>query len=184
MKDNKWRLGLTDFNSVMSPQVYFGNSGIFLWNVTCDPLVGDEVCLQVFDKEESQRTLLAAKPIVMHCKSGAARTRHGTVGFILFQFSQPDGSSTLYDYYVNPFDVKTMHLLTSAGQQTHLKVFFVARELDPGVIDMIEFGNVYDFGKFAAFLVEAVKNESPSENFRIARAEFMKQNSLEDLLEM
>ena len=102
--------------------------------------------------------------------------------FTLFIFCEGERYLGCYERYMDPHEMETVYSLSSLAQQTHVKVVF-CDYVDGSIVDWQEFENVFDFQEVAVALAKVIGHE-PEGDFLDAKDQFMRENPIEELLEM
>ena len=182
LKKNKWTHGKHEFVAPPLPKELLGATGCLLNEVIFDPRVGKEVFLTIYETQEYSKSLASLGGFNLFCKSGILRTSHGTIAFLLFSVYDRSDYISSYELFLNPFNTKTIQLLSSLGQQTHLKVVIYDSEVDC-LRDLVEFENVFGFSEFVGILAQVIGHE-PEIDFTKGQQEAMSKYTIEDLLKL
>lgn len=182
LKKNKWTHGKHGFVPPPLPKELLGATGCLLIEAIFDPHVGKEVLLAICENQEYSKSLASLGGFNLFCKSGVIRTSHGTIAILLLSVYDRSEYICSYELFLNPFNVKTIQLLSSLGQQTHLKVVIYDSEVD-SLRDLVEFENVFGFSEFVGELAQAIGHE-PEIDFTKAQEEAMSKYTIEGLLKL
>jgi len=182
LKNNKWTHGKGKFVLPPLRKEDLGLVGCRFHEGNFDPSVGPEFFLTIFDNHENSEALAKLGSFRLFCKGGMVRTDHGIIVFLLFSIYDQSEYDSSYELFLNPYEMETICLLSSLGQQTHLKVILYDSEEDH-TRSMIEFENVYDFSDIAGKIVQLIGHEKPGD-FQKAQQELMTLYTIEDLLKL
>ncbi|WP_257291773.1 hypothetical protein, partial [Endozoicomonas sp. ONNA1] len=115
-----------------------------------------------------------------HIVAGMVNTSYGPVFFIVFYFPDPRTSSKIsYETLIDPFNLQQVSIYQRLASQLY---WHVAIADDTGkVANFFEFPNQYNLDETIQQVLSACANFEPV-NFDMAKAEFMANYSIDDLL--
>jgi hypothetical protein len=181
--ENKWHggRGTIEIPPHLLPKGLLNQRGMTLWGLTLSPRVGTEVVLLLVQDEPTCAELEPLDILHMKVKSGLCETKHGPVFWLLFRLLDPRarGEYITYEYPVNLSDHRIVRALADLASQEYWHLVL----LDPAgaVRQFVEFKNVYGLEVGVAAAV-AYLRENPKLEFELARMEYEKNYSMEDLI--
>lgn len=164
------------------PREQLGITGCRFEEGIFDSNVGSEFFLTIFENEQYSEALANLGSFKLFCRSGVVRTDHGVVVFLLFSIYDQSEYFSSYELFLNPYEMGTIRLLSSLGQQTHLKVILYDSE-ENHLRDMIELENIYGFSDIAGKIAQVIGHEKEGD-FLKAQQELMNRYTIDDLLKL
>jgi hypothetical protein len=89
---------------------------------------------------------------------GNVRTPGGIVGFIVWQIAADSPAEVLVEQYLNPYEIGTIRLVSSAASQTHFKLLVVNNQTSE-VTALVDYENVFQFDEFASDMASSIGHE-------------------------
>jgi hypothetical protein len=179
-KQNQWTHGELDLELSELPQEQVGCVGCTLLRATFDNAIGKEVYALYSEDPLYCQQYASVKPFNLFIHPGLAETPHGLVGFIVWQIAAGSPQEVLMEHYLNPYLTKTIDLIASAANQTHLKLI-VADNQTAETGAFVEFENKFPFDEFAGAMALATRHEREGD-FALAAQHVMNTMSVNDLL--
>jgi hypothetical protein len=180
LKRNQWTKGERHFVLPPLHGSMRGNQGCSLQRTTFDHSVGDEVCLIYTEEPGYAEQYGDVVPFNMLAHFGLARTPHGVVAFVVWQIAVGTPQQVAVDQYLNPQNLETLRLVSSAANQTHFKLIVVNNQTSD-ITAFIDFENVFGFAEMASAMVLSIGHE-PSGDFASASQHVMNTMTVPDLL--
>lgn len=181
-KNNKWVRGPVELVIPPLPTWLRGALGCRFDKATFDPKVGIEVYLTILEVPEYAHAYAKTRPFNLLSTQGFVRTGNGIVAFIVWTVAAGSACESVVDHFLNPHVAETIALVSSAGQQSHLKGLIVDSSSGQ-VCDWFEFANTFGFDKFCAAMAQCIGHE-PVGDFQSAVAEVKSKYSAKDLLSL
>jgi hypothetical protein len=181
-KHNKWSLGPTALAIPELDQRLLGATGCRFDKAIFDPKIGEEIYLSILETPDYATAYAQTRPFNLHAAQGLVRTKNGIVAFVVWSIAAGSPRQSDVEQFLNPNSVETIRLVSSLGNQTHLKAL-VIDSTSSSIRDWFEFENVYAFDQFCAAMAQAVGHE-PVGNFSAAVQEVTAKYSTQDLLNL
>ena len=179
-KENRWRHGRTNIVFPPLPPDLRGRHGCLFHRFTFDSAVGEEICVVYMEEPEFAAAFRKIDPFNLNANTGAVRTPHGLVAFILWTIAANSPEEVLIEQFLNPHKIETVRLVASVANQTHLKLF-VIDNLNKETTAFVEFENVYELGRLASGMASAIEGEKEGD-FDTAQQYVMRTIPVSDLL--
>lgn len=176
---NRWFGGNVKLIIPPLPPQYLRQNGPLFQSFTFDPKIGDEVALFFLEDPQFSYELGHLKPFNLWANNGVARTSKGTIAFILWSITSRQGHIVDYEHLLNPFNIDTIYLLSSLGQQSCLKVIIVDSNSSE-VNGFYEIENVFEFDNFASGIAKVIGHETIAD-FSETQTAFRSEFTLEEL---
>jgi hypothetical protein len=179
-----WRHGRTRFEHPPLEDFIGMADGFFPMKTILDADVGEEVVLYLRDQTPFMEELRRIRPFRLMLKAGAGRNEFGPLCFMVFWIPNPadsDQALAAYDVYLNPHSDIQLATWRELAAQSHWHLFLIGT--GGGQRDFFEFENTFNLDETLDFVVEAC---GPLQlvDFNRAKAKFMQENSVNDLLKM
>jgi hypothetical protein len=155
--------------------------GILPMQAVLEEGIGTETVLLLVEKTPFIHELARLRPFNLYLKTGAVRTSHGPLIFLLFYVPNPSEPQTpfmMVDCHLDPFNPSVLAVWRDLARQTHWHLVLVDGKGE--VYDLFEFENVYGLGEALHQLVTACKGMAHG-NFSAAKEEFCRDYDLEGL---
>ncbi|HEY5910768.1 MAG TPA: hypothetical protein VJA21_09220 [Verrucomicrobiae bacterium] len=183
-RQTRWRHGRTRFEHPALEDFVGMADGFFPMKAVLDPDVGEEVVLYLRDQTPFMEELRRIQPFRVMLKAGAGRNEFGPVCFMVFWVPDPENPAeafVAYDVYLNPHSDVQVAMWRQPASQSRWHLFLVgAGGQQRG---FFEFENTFNLDETLDFLLEAC-GPLPVVDFNRAKAKFMQENSVDDLLKM
>ena len=158
--------------------------GFFPLKAILDADGGEEVVFYLRDQTPFMEELRRIRPFRLMLKAGAGRNEFGPLCFMVFWIPNPaelDKAFAAYDLYLNPHSDVQVAMWCELAAQSHWHVFLIGTGGQQR--DFFEFENTFNLEETLDFVVEAC---GPLQlvDFNRAKAKFMQENSVDDLLKM
>ena len=158
--------------------------GFFPMKAILDPDVGEEVVLYLRDQTPFMEELLSIRPFRLMLKARAGRNEFGPLCFMLFWMPKPADPAeafAAYDVYLNPHSDDQLATWRELAAQSHWHLFLIGTGGQQR--DFFEFENTFNLNDTLDFVVGAC---GPIQlvDFNRAKAKFMQEHSVDDLLKM
>ena len=147
-----------------------------------DPDVGEEIVLYLRDQTPFMEELRRIRPFRLMFKAGVGRNEFGPLCFIVFWIPSPpdpDAAFAAYDVYINPHSDVQLATWRELAAQSHWHLFLIGAGGQQR--DFFEFENTFNLDETLDFFTEAC-SPIPLVDFNRAKAKFMQENSVVDLL--
>lgn len=181
-KNNKWNKGPMHLEFPPLTSQLKGKNGCRIEKAVFDPSIGEEVFIKILDEPIYAKELASTKPFNLFCKTGMVRTNQGIVLFILFIVTNGIEEIITFETLLNPHEMSTVNLLSSWGQQSHLKVVVMDNQKGD-ILNWYEFKNIFGIGDVVKTIAECIGHEEKGD-FILAQQEFHRKYELEDLKKM
>lgn len=178
-KQNKWNQGRIHLVFPPLAAELKGKIGCRIQKCVFDPIVGEEVYLMILDEPLYAKELADIKPFNLFCKTGMVRTNQGMVLFMLFTIKDGEEEVVTFETLLNPHKMNTVSLLSSWGQQSHLKVIVMENQ-NGEIKNWYEFENDFGISDAIKTIAECIGHEKEG-NFLLAQQEFYKNYDLDEL---
>lgn len=179
--DNKWRKGKTAFE--LAGALPLQGSGVLFEEVLLDAEIGPEVVALLADLTPFAYALRRRRPLELRLRSGAVKTGHGVILFLLWYVPPVVNGKpfALYEQLMNPGHPLTLVLLSRLASQTHLHLLL----LGPGghLLGVYEFENTFGFERILA-VAERVRRTCPTTDFEAAKVEYGNSYDMMELFAM
>lgn len=180
--DTKWKHGRTSFDHPPLDEFIGIADGFFPIRVTLDPQVGEEVVLYLRDQTPFIDQLRQVRPFNLMLKIGVARNEFGPLAFLVFWVPHPQAPKqpfAAYDVYLNPHSEIQVATWRKLAAQSHWHLFLVGAGGQQR--EFFEFPNTFGLDDALDFILEAC-GPIPLVDFNRAKAKFMNQYSVDDML--
>ena len=183
-KPTRWRHGRTRFDHPPLEDFIGPPDGFFPMKAVLDPDVGEEVVLYLRDQTPFMEELRHILPFRLMLKAGAGRNEFGPLCFMVFWIpttADSDQAFAAYDVYLNPHSDVQLATWRELAAQSHWHLFLIGTGGEQR--DFFEFENTFNLDETLDFVAEAC---GPLQlvDFNRAKAKFMQENSVDDLLRM
>jgi hypothetical protein len=183
-KNTRWRHGRTSFEHPPLDDFIGPADGFFPMKVTLDPDVGMELVLYLRDQTPFMDRLSCVRPFHLMLKSGVGQNEFGPLCFLVFWIpkpSDPDIAFAAYEQYVNPHCEERVAMWRELSAQTHWHLFLIGEGGQQR--EFFEFENTFNLEETLDLVAEAC---GPIQlvDFDRAKAKFMHEHSVDDLLKM
>lgn len=186
MIHNKWRHRKVSLELPRLPiirdssKTIWPSVGLKLSALILDKSVGPEIVIVITEPDAQAQDFVGRDLTGLNVKTGLVNTSHGPVFFLLFQFPDPvSGENIVYENSLNPIDNAHIGALEQLASQTHWHV--VISDQDRNVVNAFEFPNQYGLATVVPKVRDACSNMQVLD-FRLAKREFEKTYSVDDLL--
>ncbi len=116
---------IRDFIFPALPADLNGRCGCNLQRMIFDPSIGEEICAIYFEKPAFADQLSKVHPFHLIAHPGLARMPHGVVAFTVWRIAAHSPQEVLIEHFLNPNNIGTFRLVSSAANQTHFKLLVV-----------------------------------------------------------
>jgi hypothetical protein len=181
-KQTPWRHGRARFNQPQIDDFYGAADGIFPMKAILDREVGTEIVLYMRDQTPFMEELRRVDPFRLLIKAGAGRNEFGPVCFMIFWVPNPRNPAeafVTYEVYFNPHCDQQVTMWRELAAQSHWHVFLTGAGAQQR--GFFEFPNTFGLDETLDTLLEAC-TPIPLVDFNRAKAKFMQENSLDDLM--
>lgn len=179
-KENRWTHGTRDFVFPDLSTSLRGRHGCSLHRMTLDNVVGEEVCAIYTEDPSYARQFSQVQPFNLIVHGGLACTPHGVIAFIVWQIAAHSSQEVMVEQYLNPQNIATIRLVSSAANQTHFKLIVVDNQTGE-VTAFVDFENVFPFDELVSGMALAIGRE-PEGDFAAASQHVMKTMTVQELL--
>lgn len=180
-KNNAWPYGATRFEPFRFPSGMDSVEGLLPIPAIINLEVGQEVVLVLKDTTPFVKTLAKTRPFNLRVHGGVARNKFGCLGFFVFWIPSPFNERVplaTYDLYVNLGNEKLLGMWRELAFQTHWHLLLLDKKNEQR--GFWEFKNTFRIHDFLSEM-EAYCHGIPVLDFDKAKAQFMAENSVEDL---
>ena len=180
--DNKWLHGEVILKLPELPPLLLSLSGIKPIYLTLDKNIGREVVLLITEPRSKVEDFMGRGMNTFMLKTGMVNTSFGPVYFLLFYFPDPvTGNKITYENSLNPKDIEQLSIYKELSNQKYWHV--IVADDSGEVVKFSEFSNNYGLGESIQRAIDVCKDIEVIDFMR-AKAEYEKEYSIEDLLEM
>jgi Helix-turn-helix domain len=179
-KHNQWRHGKQHLVVPPLSDAQLGAHGCSLQSATFDPDIGEEVYALYLEEPKFAKQYDGVNPFNMFAHTGATRTPHGIVGFIIWVIAAGSQAEITVEDFLNPQNIEELRLVSSAGSQTHFKLVIV-NNMTSEVAAFVDFENVFGFDELAGGLAKLIGHEAVGD-FATAMRYVMDNFSTEQLI--
>ena len=116
--------------------------------------------------------------LIVH--SGLVRTPHGIVAFLVWQIAASSPQEVMVEQYLNPQNIGTFRLISSAANQTHFKLVVVNNQSGE-VAAFVDFENDFQFDELVSAMATPIGHE-PEGDFGTATQHVMNNFTIAELL--
>lgn len=183
-KQTHWRHGCTCFEHPPLEDFIGMADGFFPVKAILDPDVGEEVVLYLRDQTPFMEELRRIRPFRLMLKAGVGRNEFGPLCFMVYWIpspADPNEAVAAYDVYLNPHSDVMVTTWRELAAQSHWHLFLVGAGGEQR--DFFEFENTFNLDETLDFVLEAC-GPIPLVDFNRAKAKFMQENTVDDLLKM
>ena len=140
-KQNRWIHGHRNFALPSLPDEMKGQTGCRFYRATIDTAVGEEVYLCLMEESQYVGAYARVNPFNVIAHTGFARRPFGVIAYIVWQIAAGSPQEFFTEQYLNPHRIETIQLVSSAANQTHLKLIIIDNQTTE-VGAFVDFENV------------------------------------------
>jgi hypothetical protein len=179
-KENRWMHGTTSFVFPPLAENVRGSHGCALHRMIIDPAIGEEICAVYMEDPAYVNRFSKVRPFNLVANTGLVRTPHGVVGFIVWHIAARSSHEVMVEQYLNPQNIGTIRLVTSAANQTHFKLIVVNNQTAE-IAAFVDYENVFEFDRLASQMALAIGPE-PEGDFAAASHYVMETKTVPELV--
>lgn len=180
MKQNRWLHGVRDFAFPHLPESQKGRHGCQFLTTTFDTVVGDEVYVVFMEEPEYVKQYAQVSPFNLLATTGLVRTPHGIVAYVVWRVAAGSPQEVLIEHYLNPHLIETLHLVSSAANQSDLK-FLIINNRTGETGAFFHFKNTFVLDQLATAMILAIGHETEGD-FHAAIEHVKNTMTIDDLL--